>query len=255
MNFSVNAYTDVGIRKTTNQDSYAVQSIQTQNGKIVFALLCDGMGGLQKGEVASASVIKAFQTWVSSQLPQLCGQGFDLQTVEKQWTAIILDMNEKIAAYGRKAGLQLGTTATAILMTQEKYLIVHVGDSRVYEITGDILKLTHDQTVVAREVAQGIMTEEQAEVDSRRNVLLQCIGASRVVVPEVIYGDTKVGALYLLCSDGFRHTISSQEIFQYLSPAALPDDQAMIDNAYFLVETNKQRGETDNITVVLVRTV
>ena len=89
-------------------------------------------------------------------------------------------------------------------------MIVHVGDSRVYQIDSALNQLTTDQTFVAREVSKGNMTIEQAKVDKRRNLLLQCVGASKVVEPQVLLGTTKKGA-YMLCSDGFRHEIRRTE--------------------------------------------
>ena len=71
MNFIISAATDVGTVKATNQDSLTVKTLRTCQGRMVLAVLCDGMGGLQKGEVASASLVRAFEQWMSEQLPQL----------------------------------------------------------------------------------------------------------------------------------------------------------------------------------------
>ena len=131
---------------------------------------------------------------------------------------------------------------------------MNVGDSRAYEITDKLTQLTNDQTFVAREVALGNMTPEQAEVDERRSVLLQCIGASEEVYPDFFMGKTQINATYLLCSDGFRHEISSNEIYAKLQPDVLFDDLSMNQNTIELIELNKQRNERDNISVVLIRT-
>ena len=98
------------------------------------------------------------------------------------------------------------------------------------------------------------MTEETAAHDSRRNVLLQCVGASDEVYPDMFFGDVQTNAVYMLCSDGFRHEISSDEIFEKLQPGVLFDEYAMHNNAQFLIDLNKQRQERDNISVALVRT-
>ena len=131
---------------------------------------------------------------------------------------------------------------------------MNVGDSRVYELTDTIRQLTTDQTFVAREVALGNMTEEQAEQDERRSVLLQCVGASDEVYPEMTFGQTKANAVYMLCSDGFRHEITAEEIFEKLRPEMLMDNNMMNVNATSLIELNKQRQERDNISVAMVRT-
>lgn len=75
MNFLISANTDIGTLKKTNQDSVLIKKIHTCQGEMVFAVLCDGMGGLEKGEVASAAVVRAFEQWVNTELPLLCGPG------------------------------------------------------------------------------------------------------------------------------------------------------------------------------------
>ena len=98
------------------------------------------------------------------------------------------------------------------------------------------------------------LTPEQAEVDERRSVLLQCIGASEVVYPDFFVGTAKENATYMLCSDGFRHEITPDEIYAKFQPSVLLDDVTMNENTLELIELNKQRNERDNISVVLVRT-
>lgn len=254
MNFIVSANTDIGIVKDTNQDSLAVKVINTSMGRVSFAILCDGMGGLAKGEVASASVIRAFEAWVLNEFPQLTNAPIDENVIRSQWEKILLDQNVAIKAYGARQGVKLGTTAVVMLLTGAQYYIMNVGDSRAYEITDHLTQLTNDQTFVAREVALGNMTPEQAEVDERRSVLLQCIGASEEVYPDFFTGTTQTNATYMLCSDGFRHEITPEEIFAKFQPNVLFDDGTMNRHTIDLIELNKQRNERDNISVVLVRT-
>lgn len=254
MNFIVSANTDIGITKSTNQDSLSVKVINTPQGRMTFAILCDGMGGLEKGEVASASVIQAFDNWVHNTLPSLCEKPIEDSTIREQWNNIITEQNNTIKNYGAKQGVKLGTTAVIMLITQTRYYVMNIGDSRAYELTDNIKQITNDQTFVAREVALGNMTEEQALTDERRNVLLQCVGASDDVYPDMFFDTTKENAIYMLCSDGFRHEISSEEIFDKLQPSVLFDDATMSKHTTELIELNKMRKERDNISVVLVRT-
>lgn len=254
MNFIISANTDVGLTKDTNQDSLSVKVINTTQGRMVFAILCDGMGGLSKGEVASAAVIRAFDNWVRTELPQLCQAPIEDSTIRSQWEKIATEQNEIIKSYGAKQGVKLGTTVVAILITQDRYYALNIGDSRVYEITDKVYQITQDQTFVAREVAMGNMTEEEAHTDSRRSVLLQCVGASDVVYPEFYFGESKSDAVYMLCSDGFRHEISSEEIFEKLQPGVLMDEYQMSQNSEYLINLNKERMERDNISVALIRT-
>uniref|UniRef100_UPI004055DE5C PP2C family protein-serine/threonine phosphatase n=1 Tax=Agathobacter sp. TaxID=2021311 RepID=UPI004055DE5C len=254
MNFIISGNTDIGTTKSTNQDSLSVKVMKTMQGAMAFAILCDGMGGLEKGEVASASVIRAFDRWVRNELPKLCKAPIQDYVIRSQWEQIMKEQNKTIKAYGAKQGVRLGTTAVVILLTQSRYYIMNVGDSRAYEISDTIQQLTSDQTFVAREVALGNMTAEQAKTDARRNVLLQCIGASDEVYPDMFFGDTKENAVYMLCSDGFRHEVSKEEIHEAFHPKRLLGEQDMNKRSAELIELNKLRKEKDNISVALVRT-
>lgn len=254
MNFIVSATTDIGITKSTNQDSLSVKVINTPQGRMAFAILCDGMGGLDKGEVASASVIQAFDNWVRNSLPMLCDAPLEDSIIREQWDRILTEQNVTIKNYGARQGVKLGTTAVIMLITQTRYYVMNVGDSRAYEITDGIKQITTDQTFVAREVAMGNMTEEEASTDERRNVLLQCVGASDEVYPDMFFDTAKSNAVYMLCSDGFRHEITAGEIYEKLQPNVLFDDNTMNNHTTELIELNKQRQERDNISVVLVRT-
>jgi serine/threonine protein phosphatase PrpC len=255
MEFMIQACTDVGTTKKTNQDSFSVKILNTAAGKMVFAIMCDGMGGLEKGEVASATVVTAFNKWVESELLSVTQEQLTNNYIRSVWTNLIVDYNEKIKIYGKKCGVNLGTTATVMLITSECYYIANVGDTRAYELTSSENNvLTKDQTVVARELEQGLITEEQAHTDSRRSVLLQCIGASEKVYPDFFFGETKADAVYMLCTDGFRHEITPQEIYQYLNPEVMTNEDIMQQNINYLIALDKQRQERDNISVVTVRT-
>lgn len=254
MNFIISANTDIGISKSTNQDSLTNMLINTPQGRMVFTVLCDGMGGLDKGEVASASVINAFRSWALNELPKLCTAPLEDAVIRSQWDAIVTHQNNLIKTYGARQGVRLGTTVVAMLLTQNRYYILNVGDSRAYELTGTLRQITADQTFVAREIAAGHMTPEEARVDPRRNVLLQCVGASDEVYPDMFFGDVLPNAVYMLCSDGFRHEITPEEIYEKLQPGVLFDDYTMQQNTISLIELNKQRRENDNISVALVRT-
>ena len=254
MNYIVTANTDIGITKSTNQDSVSLKVFNTPQGRMALAVLCDGMGGLAKGEVASASVIRAFDEWARTELPLLCRAPIQDAVLRAQWEEIVTRQNRQIGAYGDRQGIRLGTTVVALLLTERRYYLLNVGDSRAYELCQGVRVLTQDQTVVAREVAQGLLTEEEALTDPRRSVLLQCVGASPEVWPDFFFGTPQVNAVYLLCSDGFRHEISSQEIWAALQPGVLLDEHTMRRNAAALIELNKQRQERDNITVALIRT-
>lgn len=253
MNFLTAYHTDVGLTKETNQDSICIKLAKTNIGNVLMAIICDGMGGLEKGELASATVIRRFCYWFDNELPMML-EDFKMDRVKYSFDNMISELNEKIAMYGKERSVSLGTTLTVMFFAQDEYMIAHVGDSRAYEISNNVIVLTEDQTVVGREVRRGRMTMEQAKTDPRRNVLLQCIGASSTVVPDYIKDTTKKGAVYMLCSDGFRHVISSEEMYMALNPNVCTSEDAIKMQALQLVELNKQRKERDNISVIVIKT-
>jgi serine/threonine protein phosphatase PrpC len=122
-------------------------------------------------------------------------------------------------------------------------------------MTDTNLQLTKDQTFIAREIAAGRMTPEQAKTDPRRSVLLQCVGASAVVEPEFTKGELKNNTTYMLCSDGFRHQITDDEMLERLGSDVPADEEKLKLGCMYLTELVKGRRETDNITVAVIRTV
>ena len=254
MEFMVAASTDVGIKKSVNEDSLAVKVYNTPRGKLLFAVLCDGMGGLAKGEVASATVVTAFVDWFTSNLPILSANTIEDSFIRREWERLVITVDEKIKRYGIEHNITLGTTLTSMLMTEERYYICNVGDTRAYEITDKLKQITEDHTIVAREVKLGKLTPDEANNDARKNILLQCVGASENIYPEMFFGETKRNAVYILCSDGFRHEITPEEIFNGLEPDVMREAEQMKRNIEYLINVNKQRLEQDNISVIAIRT-
>lgn len=247
------AMTDIGLTKSTNQDSYNARIISTKQGKMVFAVLCDGMGGLSKGEVASGTMVNAFCKWTDTRLPRLCEGEISDEDIRADWLNIVNIYNERLKNYGKVYNINIGTTLTAMLITEKRYYIINVGDTRAYEMAEELRILTKDQTVVNQELELGHITHAEAEKDARRSVLLQCIGASEVVNPDMFYGNTKKDAVYMLCSDGFRHEVSSNEIWDCLNPQKNYNSENLRTGMASLINLNKQRNEKDNITVVGIK--
>ena len=254
MNFMIASHSDVGIKKNTNQDSLLVKVAQTNLGKVCLCVVCDGMGGLAKGELASATVIRTFENWFENDFPAMLERGFDPEDLKLQWDNIVLEQNQKISTYASSQGTRMGTTITALLIIGNQYYIMNVGDSRAYLLTDQLYLLTKDQTVVQYQLDMGMITWEEALVHPQRNVLLQCVGASEVVTPDFYSGPDYPESIVVLCSDGFRHVITPEEIYDKLNPGLLINEQMMKENAVWLTELDKQRQEVDNISVALIRT-
>lgn len=251
MHFTATADTDVGTAKSANQDSALIKHAAAKGKEILMAMICDGIGGLDKGELASAAVVKGFSKWFDEELPYEL-KDFDMQAVADKWKKILKGLNKRIADYGKRSGIMLGTTFTGVLFAEDRYLAVHVGDTRLYRLDSSIRQLTTDHTFTAREVKCGRMSMQQAEKDKRRSLLLQCIGAAGTVEPEVICGNTEEG-VYLLCSDGFRNRISKDEIYEMLRPGKLINKKTMHKNCRYLIDKAKSRNEKDNITALLIK--
>lgn len=202
--------------------------------------------------MASATVVREFAKWFDNELPYEL-EKLDMQIIGANWSLILKELNTKILDYSRKNNLDgIGTTFSGILFIDDKFVIVHVGDTRIYHIGTDLVQLTADQTFIAREISRGNITLEQARIDKRRNLLLQCVGASKVVEPQIICGNIEIGA-YMICSDGFRHEISENEIYNSLNPSNLIDKEVMHSNIKYLIELVKLRKEKDNISVILIK--
>lgn len=252
MRFIATADSDVGITKDINQDSVLIEHAKVGDKEVLMTIICDGMGGLALGELASATVIRTFAKWFKQELPYEL-KHLDMHIIAEQWSFMLKETNIKILEYSKAMkGQGIGTTFTGMLFVDNQYLIVHVGDTRAYRIGDATEQLTMDQTFVAREISRGTMTLEEAKRDRRRNMLLQCVGASKTVEPEILYGETQKG-VYMLCSDGFRHEISEQEIYQSLNAKVLQNKGTMHLKAKQLIDLVKSRNEKDNISVILVK--
>lgn len=254
MNFLTAYHTDIGIKKSTNQDSLLIHQAQTEFGNVLLAVICDGMGGLAKGEVASACMIHEFSSWFRLQLPEMLSAGLQPEALRGSWEQLVQRVDQKIAIYSDENNVTMGTTCVALLIVDNTYYIMNIGDSRIYLISDNIYQLTKDQTYVQREMDAGRMTYEESLHDPQRNVLLQCVGASPVIEPDFFMGDVTINQCYMLCCDGFRHVVGAQEFFEALNPSVCTDSATMQQRLIDLTELNKQRRETDNITAALIRT-
>lgn len=246
------AGTDNGLIAQRNQDSFGAKVFSSSYGSMTAAIMCDGMGGYDSGEVASATVVDAFQRWLLRRLPVIAETEPDRDTVFEEWTGLIELCNQKIIRYGEQRGVRLGTTAVLFLATQEQYMILNVGDCRVYEIRDAVQQITRDQTLVEREFQAGLLTAEEVKTDPRGHVLAECVGIMPEVHPDYYIGKVQPESVFLLCCDGFRHKIGEEEMLQYFAPAHMRTCEQMQRQIRSLIDMNKQQGETDNISAITI---
>lgn len=254
MDYIISLNSDSGLILNKNQDCCMALTGKYGGEQMAFAVVCDGMGGLSHGEVASEVTVDAFKRWVTGFVSNN-GSVVDWDEIRFQWRNLIVALNQKIAEYGRDKAIKLGTTLTAALFVGEKYLAVNVGDTRLYKITDEVKRITRDHTLVEFKVRQGSLTEEEARHSPEKNILLQCIGASEEVFPDFHCGTVKEDEVYFLCSDGFRNQLTDSELLNYLSPKRLDGKEEMNEASNYLIRLNKQRNEKDNISIVIVKSV
>ena len=246
-------FTDAGKVRRINQDATMIKVANTKRyGRISFACVCDGMGGLQRGEVASCKAVRALENWFMEELPLM--QNLD---EEELWKAaetslkrLMVRTGAEIRRYGKHRGIRLGTTVAAFLQIGMSYMTLNIGDSRIYLIESDgVVPLTRDQSVIQDKIDKGLISSEEAQKDPERNVLLQCVGIQPGADPQVGHGTLKKHATVLVCSDGFWRTVAKEEMHDKLCPQMCVTSDDMLEECRKLAMLAWKRKEEDNISV------
>jgi PPM family protein phosphatase len=263
--FDVAAWTTTGMVRTGNEDAFAflhgVESRQDELREYAIAVLCDGMGGYEAGEIAAALAISEIRKYLLAQpmFAALTGKeappgAVDVEAIKKALEAALKLANKEVFTAGRTPGRGkrgMGCTAEAVYLDSRNVIVGHVGDSRVYHLHhGRLKQLTRDQTLVNRLVELGQLTQAEAEDHPRKNELQQAIGGQPEVVVGLYHGKLGRGDWVLVCSDGLSNHISNQELEKMLTrEAAYSAEEA----ARRLLNLVNLRGATDNATIVVVR--
>ncbi len=252
MRFTVTCDSDIGRVRKMNQDAVAVKHIFSGSNEVVFAVLCDGMGGFEEGEMASSSVVNNFLEWFDRFYLKVIND-FNESTIFSDWEYIIKSINSELYQYGGERGIKVGTTVTVMMICNEDYYLLNIGDSRAYELTHIIRQLTVDHSVVAREVREGRLSPEEARFDNRRNQLLRSVGVTKDTRADFFKGKVVDGAVYMLCCDGVRNKVYDDELLYYFHPVIMTDKNVMKNNIRYIFELNKFREENDNMSVILIK--
>ena len=239
MHITAAGRTDVGIIRSGNEDSFLMVP---DRGIFVVA---DGMGGHAAGEVASEMAVR----FVARELGSLRGLADD-QVADRMRTAIRAANGaifQRTLTEHDKRGM--GTTVTALVLFETRFLIGQVGDSRAYLYRdGKLIQLTKDHSYVQEQVDAGYLTPEQARSHPYSNVITRCVGANSDVMPDIYLGTVKLGDLFLLASDGLTGMLEDPELAEMLGGEAMPQDR--VDT--MITEANRHGG-LDNITAIIVR--
>lgn len=249
-------YTDRGARATGNQDALCVRAATTSLGEVSMAVVCDGVGGLDWGEVASSSVAELFGRWFEEELPGWLARyasrdAASLGDLRDVWERLLLRANDRLVAAGRARGSQLGTTFTGVICLGGRFLVGHVGDCRAYLVGSERTRLlTQDQTMAAHDVSLGLMSEEEAERSQQRSVLLQAVGTQEGLQPVFSEGGYAEGDLFVLATDGAWRLPGSAGMDARFRPLRTASEDGLSRSCRELCFDDLARGERDNLTVV-----
>lgn len=249
MVIAVGAKTDVGLKRSHNEDDYCVDP------DLGLYVVCDGMGGRNAGEVASRLAVEAIQKHLraardNAELPMAGDYDRQFSAKTNRLASAIRLANQAIRAEAKEQTGQegMGTTVVAAAFNGPVLSIAHVGDSRMYLIRGEsISPLTADHSLVAEQVRRGLMTEEEAERSPQKNIITRALGVDETVDVELDEIPVMRGDGILLCSDGLTRGVPPAEILDVIRHEKEP--QAASDR---LVERANAAGGLDNTTVILI---
>lgn len=239
----IHGITDVGQSREHNEDAISWDT------RIGLALLADGMGGHNAGEVASILAVDSIKTSLADVVtPEIVASGV-VDYKEAMVDAISFanrEINEQSLENPEYAGM--GTTLVAVLFLNHSVIYAHVGDSRIYRLRSSKLqRLTSDHSLVQEMIDNGYLSDEEAQESTSRNLITRALGISDEVEVDIAEQDTEIGDIYLLCSDGLTDLVSDPEINSAIMQHR--DDLELASR--ILVDMANQKGGTDNISIVL----
>lgn len=235
--------TDIGRVRRSNQDSYTVGELP---GGVAYGVICDGMGGANGGNIASATAVKTVSEQITAAWRPGMGPNSIINLLKSAVAAAninVFDMSKSVEALSG-----MGTTIVVVLITDGTAHVVHAGDSRAYHMQGSKLtQITRDHSIVQNLVEQGQLTEREAREHPRRNVITRALGVAEAL--DVDYNEIPLeeGDGILLCTDGLSGFVEQADMERVLHtvPFAEAPDR--------LVELANENGGGDNITVVAIR--
>lgn len=237
----IQAFTDTGKVRDMNQDAFKTGFFKDGGA---WAVVCDGMGGVSGGQVASEICVNE----VSSHIEKGCRKSMSMKSVKNLLVSAITAANIKVfeTASENKEYFGMGTTVVAVVILNGFAVVAHVGDSRAYFINNDIRQITRDHSVVQYLIDTGRITKEAAKTHPDRNVITRAVGVNIDVDIDVDIIPINEGEIILICSDGLYEYVSENEMFDMIKN---PDED---EPAKKLLEMANEAGGKDNITVVTV---
>lgn len=234
--------TDIGRIRSVNEDRAAI--LPESNGTVI-AVVADGMGGHQAGDIASQMAIEKIQDELS-RLPHNATPDERLIAVKLAVEAANQDVYRHASEREQFHGM--GTTVVVTVASPDRLVVGHIGDSRAYLANQDgIVQLTEDHSLVNELVRSGQITREEAHNHPRRNVLTRALGTETRVQVDVHAFEWQEGDIVLMCSDGLSGLVQRDMLYDILR-----SEETLDDKVNCLVEKALDAGGDDNITVVLI---
>jgi protein phosphatase len=241
---------DPGMVRSHNEDSIAADPV---NGLVVLA---DGMGGYNAGEVASGMATTVIVNEIRQILASAKPYDVDSRTSEEIAARLVreqvLKANTSIyqAAQSQPQYAGMGTTLIVCLFYDNRMLVAHLGDSRLYLLRdGNFSQVTRDHSLLQEQIDSGIITPEQAKRAQHKNLVTRALGIDPIVEPEIHEYAAKAADIYLLCSDGLCDMVDDEDIGMTLQ--TLGGNLKLA--AQQLVQMANDNGGRDNVSVILVR--
>ena len=243
--------TDVGQRRAENQDNFIIRKYADD---VLFAVVCDGMGGANGGSVASSLAVHAFADVLDrreKEHPTFFGLSED--DIFDILSEAVTEANRVV--YKRASADEslngMGTTLVACIISGEQVYVINVGDSRLYA-TEDrtVTQITHDHSYVQYLVDIGRMTPDEAKRSKIKNYITRCVGIDKSVSPDIFKHELKPGSYAVLCSDGLTNHVEPSEI--RIVVRGIGNSVDIQGACETLIDCANDRGGLDNITAVIL---
>jgi serine/threonine protein phosphatase PrpC len=238
--------THPGKVRSHNEDSIAADA------EVGLAVLADGMGGYNAGEVASGIAVAMIAAELKKVLADNKADALDDSGAERLLGEHAMKANAAIyqAAQNQAQYSGMGTTLVVALWYDNRMAVGHIGDSRLYRLRGDVLEqVTRDHSLLQEQIDSGMITREQARYSQNKNLVTRAVGIDPEVDAELHTYPVQPGDIYLLCSDGLSDMVTDEDIQHTLSSLRANLPLA----AEHLVQQANDNGGRDNISVILVR--
>lgn len=237
------AKTDIGLKRSTNQDNFKISS---DTSLPVWAVVCDGMGGMAAGNVASQTAVQLIEKSLSDNLSPSVSESFICNLLKSSVltsNAAIYDM-----ACSDENFKGMGTTVVAVIIKDNIAYIAHAGDSRAYLYhNGSLKQITTDHSIVQSMVDNGQLTEDEARNHPNKNIITRAVGVRSEMEVDLTKVIFETNDTLLLCTDGLTNCVDDLKICEILGEADL--EKA----ARRLIDTANANGGIDNITIAAFR--